>query len=237
MTATYTLLSANAQWPGYASTRAAPWPVRCAKLAAIIKDTDATIVTAQELGQPEAFDLARDLGQRWSYQRANLNTVLWRNEWQLDKERDWDLPSGPQRPPRTLILCRLINDTTKQYVWAGSTHFVSQVPPDMTPKGADLLRLDQARHLVSIIKPPGNPKGEYQQIIIGADSNTRASETNGARSILTRAGFTIESAGIDIVMAKSRIAILSVTGVDLGNASDHDARLAEFSIIDPVSAA
>jgi len=222
---TYRLFSGNCQWPGYHSTNAAPWSRRCKEIAAAVHKAGATLAVFQELGQSEAHDMGNALGQNWEYQRSGLNCVFWDHTWKFDEEREWNLPTGPQWPTRTIIVCRLIHATSKQYLWVASTHFISQAPPDVTQAGADKLRAQQAATVIATFDG-------FHQLIIGADVNSKASEVGGVHRKLAE-HFTIQPDGIDVIACKDRVIVSKVATVDLKDASDHDAHYADFTIINP----
>ena len=205
----------------------------------------ATIVTAQELGRDEAADLAR-CSARWHYQRNGLNTVLWADPWALvddkagNQSRDWAIPEGLW-PGATVLACRLVNGDTKQYVWAASTHLCSTGSGTLPQTEAARRRQVQATELARIFK-------SYRQIVMGADLNSPESDAvpTAPRPILRAAGWKTDTdqvviagaladrrRGIDSVLTKSRVTLTGVTVVPTGTASDHEGRLAEFTVTDP----
>ena len=228
------LLSINAQWPGFASTHALPWSQRLPMLVDAVKRSKAPIVVFQELGKTEAAEMADKL-PGWGYQRAQgggkgLNCVFWhKSQLTYGKTHDWNIESFGQMQ-RTLIAVKL-QYKDGAYVWAGSTHLAAGAS-DLSDAAAIKARTAQANQI-------GDLLDGYRQILVGADWNSPYAETSptSVRGILHSRGFTFRPPikdskhnGIDGVGAKQRVKLLSEIVVPLGKASDHEGRLVTFTV-------
>lgn len=236
------MINLNARWPGFSSTPDVPaWASRCESLASLIKESGATIAVIQEIGKDESVDMYNALGDGWSWQRATLNAIFWRKDtWAIkdaetdDQSRDFMLSSFGQLQ-RTLIICKLINHSSNQVLYAAGSHLAAAAS-DLSPELAKTARVTQAREIAQHL-------ASYHPVIFGADLNN-PNLTSGPRKVLRDAGFNFEvdqvrlvdaerdrKDGIDAVADKGdQIKIKSARVLSTGDASDHDARVVTFGV-------
>lgn len=247
----YTAASLNCQWPGFASTRRGvangtidPWSVRLPKLVAGVRKSGADVIIAQELGETEAAEFADERGADWRYQRFGLAAILWHPSWVLEEEpgrdpvsRDWQLPAYGQDPVgRTLIAVRLRHQDSGQYFFAASCHFASNGSWGLANLTAATARYRQAQYVAAKLH-------KYSAVLIGGDFNSRGALPGTPRYAMQRDGWTFTEPpsyagdphrGIDAIGAKRRVHVRAVDVLQLGKASDHAGRVAQFTITNPV---
>lgn len=239
----YPMLNLNCRWPGFRSTPKTPtWANRSKMLATAARTSGAQLLTVQELGRTEAAHFAAALGSHWHYQRAankageGLNCVFWDDRaWKLAGTAKQLALSSFGQYQRTLLVVPLQHVETGQKVRACSTHLASG--SDLTVP-ADNARRVQAAEVAKALSGA-------TRVILGADLNSRESDSTGPRAVLTAAGWRTDAAqvpitdalrdrkgGIDAILTRPRVHLTSVRVVPLGTASDHDGRFATFTITD-----
>lgn len=224
-------LSINAQWPGFASTKlkvrlgkVKSWSARRKTLVSKIKAAKPQILLLQELGQTEAAELFRDLGEAWHYQRNGLNVVGWREpEFEYVKTVEITLPRY-QYPGRTYVEVWL-KDKDGNRLRIGSTHLgVKYLGVAFTSRDS-AYQAEQVQKIVSGV----NDEDDDWPLVIGLDSNNKQSGTGSKQGAMWRIfgkyGFVWDRSGVDAVVWNYGVTIARVDRFELGDVSDHDGRV------------
>lgn len=214
--------SVNAEWPGFASVQAKvkagtakPWSVRKGLLAAKLAGFD--VVALQELGEDEAADLAKAMGEAWAYQRLGLNCVFWRVAlFSLVKTRELTLPAFGQWPGRWYIEVWL-KDKAGNPLRVGSTHLTVKSGNDAANQ------LAQIKQVVAFAAQSSDP------LVIGIDTNNTQAAGTGIWVPLEKGHYSWDRGGIDAILWAFGVKIPSTASLDLGAGSDHDARSASLT--------
>jgi len=210
------------------------WKSRLPLIAAFIKKADPDFVSAQEVDQKTASDIAVKLGPNWAYDRSGNNAVYWRRDrWDHETIKKWDL-SGKQ--VRNLILVKLRNKKSKAYIWIGSTHLstkaidlsATSAVKEKRGQAADILRLTNGYYWLAIGGDWNDPtyeirnllkaKGEYQNI------KSQVKPVNG--NINSHHSFkppVKRGIWIDDIINRKGTKVISAELLFTGKATDHNA--------------